>query len=145
MTLAVSYMRNQTLRLAQFFTNQFYDINIAHLVMTADIIYLAYSALMDNQINRLAMILDIQPIAYIQAFAIYRQQLIRQSICKHQRNQLFREVIRAIVIAAARNSNRQTIGSIISHNKQVCASFRGRIRTAGMNRSFFREEQVRSV
>ena len=51
MTFAVGYVRNQTLRLAQLFANQLDDINIAHLIMTADIVHLTSSAFMNNHVN----------------------------------------------------------------------------------------------
>ena len=57
----------------------------------------------------------------------------------------FGEMIRTIVIAATRNSHRQSISTMICHNKQISASLRGGIRTASMNRSIFCKEQIRSI
>ena len=54
MALAVGNEGDQILGLAEFLDDQFYDIDVGHLIVTAHIIYLADSSLVDDQINGLA-------------------------------------------------------------------------------------------
>ena len=96
-------MCNQAFRFAQLFADDFHNLDILLLVVPADVVNLAHAALVDNQVNRLAVIFHIQPVADIQAFAVDRQRLIRQRVDNHQRNQFFRKMIRPVVVGAAGN------------------------------------------
>ena len=69
--------------------------------MAADVIYLAHSAVVDNKVNSLAVILDIKPVTYILACAVNGQRLVSQSVCDHQRDKLLGEVIGTVVVGAA--------------------------------------------
>ena len=97
------------------------DVDIRHLVMAADVVDLADSALVDNQVNRLAVILDIQPVADVLALAVDRQRLVGKRVGNHQRNQLLREVIGAVVVGAAADGDGQTVGSVIRQHEQIRA------------------------
>ena len=72
MPLAVSHMGNQGLRLAQLPADDFHNLNILFLVVTAYIIDLANPALVNNQVNSLAVVLYIQPITNLHTVTIYR-------------------------------------------------------------------------
>ena len=63
----------------------------------------------------------------------------------HQRNQLLREVIRAIVVGAAGNGHRQAVGTVVSQNQQVSGSLGAAVRRASVDRSLLGEEQVRTI
>ena len=71
MTRAIGNGCNQVHGLAEGPANDLYDIDVKHLVMTADIVTLAHAAIMNDQINGLAMILHIKPVANILTLAIY--------------------------------------------------------------------------
>ena len=90
-----------------------------------------------NQIDR--------PVTHIFALAVNRQRLVCQGIGDHQRNQLFREVIRAVVVGASGNRYRETISSVISQYQQICTCFRRGVGAAGVDGGLFGKEQVRSV
>ena len=106
MTLTVANMGNQTLRLTQLFADDLYNLDVLLLVVTADIVDLANTTLVDNQVDSLAVVFHIQPVADIQALTVNRQRLVSQSISDHQRNELLREVIRTIVVGATRDRHR---------------------------------------
>ena len=72
MTLPVFHIGDQALWLTQSMADQFHNVNIAHLVVTADVIDLPCPAFANNQIDRLAVILYIEPIPDIQPLAIDR-------------------------------------------------------------------------
>ena len=76
-------MGNQALRLAQFLADDFHNLDVLLLVMAADIVDLTNAALVDNQVDGLAMVFNIEPVADIQALAVNRQRLISQSIGNH--------------------------------------------------------------
>ena len=118
MALTVTNMGNQALRLAQLFADNFHDFNVLLLVVTTDIVDFTHATLMDNQVDCLTVILHIQPVTDIQTLAINRQRLISQSIGNHQRNQLLREVVRAIVVGATGNGHRQTVGTCLLYTSR---------------------------
>ena len=66
--------------------------------MSADIVDLAYPAFMDNEVDSAAVILDIEPVADVESFAVNGQAFVAVRSGYHQRNELFGEVIRTVVI-----------------------------------------------
>ena len=52
-------------------------------------------------------------------------------VVDHQGDQLLRELVRAVVVGAAGNVDRHTIGVVECHNKVVGAGFGGRIGAVG--------------
>ena len=143
--LTVSDIGNQTLWLAQFLADQLDNVDVLHFIVTAYIVDFADLAVVDDEVNCLAVILYIQPVTHIFALAVNRQRLVCQGIGDHQRNQLFREVIRAIVVGASGNRYRETISSVVSQYQQICTCFRRGVGAAGVDGSLFGKEQVRSV
>ena len=65
MTLTVANMGDQALRLAQFLTDDFHDLDVLLFIMTANIVNFTNTTLVDNQINGLAVVFDIQPVTNI--------------------------------------------------------------------------------
>src|SRR3546814_6201648 len=69
------------------------------------------------------MILHMQPVADLHSVAIDRQRLARQRVQEEQRDQLFRKLIRAIIIGAVGRRRLQSIGVVIGADEMV----RGRL------------------
>ena len=138
-------MSDQALRLVQFLADNLHNLNILLLIVTTDVVDFTNTTLVDNQINGLAVIFHIQPVTDVQAFTVNRERLVSQCISNHQRNQLLREMIRAIVIGATGNGHRQAVGTVVSQNQQVSGSLGAAVRRASMDRSLLSEEQVRTI
>jgi len=51
--------------------------------MAADVINLAHAAVVDNEVDCLAVVLNIQLVAHIEAFAVDRQGLIGKCVVNH--------------------------------------------------------------
>ena len=118
--LAVGHKGDQRLGLSQRVADELYDIEILHLVVAAHVVDLALGALADDEIDRAAVILDIQPVAHILARSVDRQRLVVQRVCDHERDKLLREVIGAVVVGAARDGDRQSVGAVICADQEVC-------------------------
>ena len=108
MTFAVCNISDQAFRFAKLFADHFYNVNIPHLIVTANIINLSHSAFMNDQVYCPAMIFYIQPVSHIQTFSINRKWFICQCICNHKRNQFLWEVIWAIVIGTTADRHRDS-------------------------------------
>ena len=87
----------------------------------------------------------VQPVSDILTVSVYRKLFVCQCAADHKRNQLLREVIRAVVVGASGNGNRGTEGSVVSQYKQVCACFGCRVRAGGVDRGILCKEQVRAI
>jgi len=55
------------------------------------------------------MILNVEPIAHLLAIAIHRQGPAIERIENHQRNEFFRELIRAVIVGTIRDRDRQPV------------------------------------
>ena len=108
--------------------------------MPADVVDAAIGRLVHHQINRLTMILHVQPIADVQALAIDGQRFALQDIIDHKRNEFLRKLIRPVVVRATRDADRHTIRVAISADHQVRTRLRRRIRAVGLERRIFRKE-----
>ena len=100
-TLAVGDEGDQRLRLAERVADELHDIEVLHLVVTADVVDLALGALADDEVDGAAVILDIEPVAHVFTRAVDWERLVIERICDHERNELLREVVGAVVIRAA--------------------------------------------
>ena len=63
--LAVGNMGDQAFRLAQLLTDELDDIDVLHLVVAADVVNLTDTSFVDDQVDGLAVVLYIQPVADI--------------------------------------------------------------------------------
>ena len=136
---------DQALGLAKLPADEPDNIDIFHLVVAADVVHLTDAPLMNDQIDRLAVVLHIQPVAHVFTRAIDGQRLIRQSIDDHERDELFREVIGPVVVRASRDADGKPVGAVIRQNEQVGRRLGGRIRAGGVQRRLLCEEEIGSV
>ena len=98
MSLSVLNVCDKALGLAELLTDELYDVNVLHLVVTANIVNLADLAVVDNEVDSAAVILNVEPVTNIQSLAVNRKWLVRKRVCNHKRNEFLREVIRSIVV-----------------------------------------------
>ena len=112
-SLSVGNVGDKALGLAELFADELNDVDICHFVMTADVIHLAYPSLMDNEIYRLAVILNVEPISYVLALSVHGKRLVVKRVRDHKRNELFGEMIRSVVIRATADRHGQTEGAVI--------------------------------
>lgn len=75
--------------------------------MSAHIIGFEKPALFLYHVDGLGMILHIQPVTYVFAVAVYGKLLSVEGVVDDQRNQLFRELVRAVIVRAVRDIRRE--------------------------------------
>ena len=86
------------------------------------------------------MVFHVEPVADILAFAIDRERFAMADIVDEERNELFGELVRTVVVRAVRYDGRHSVGVVEGTDEVVAAGFRGRIRTVRSVLRFFREE-----
>ena len=113
--------------------------------MSADVINLTDTSVVDDQVDGLTVVGNMEPVADILACSVYRKRLVCEGTADHQRNQLLREVVRAVVVGAAGDRHRKSVGSVVSENEKICACLGGRVRAGGVERCLLCEEEIRAV
>lgn len=143
--LAVGDERDKALGLAQLFADEFYDVYIPHLVVPADVVHLAHSAVVDDEIYRLAMILDVQPVAHVLTLAVHGQRLIRERIDDRERDELLGEMIGTVIVRAAAYRDGKPVSAVISEHEEIRSRLGARIRAGRMQRSALGKEKIGAI
>ena len=86
------------------------------------------------------MILYVEPIAHVLALAIHRQRTAMAYVVDKQRNQLLRELIRTIIVAAISYDGRQAVSVVERPHKMVARRLGSRIWRMGLIFQIFREK-----
>ena len=81
------------------------EFDILAFVVAADIVGFADSAFRDDGVKRFSVVGHIQPVADVFAFSIDWNRFTTQAFKDHHGNQLFRELIGAIVIRSIRHQH----------------------------------------
>lgn len=95
------------------------DIYILPLVEASNIVGLGNGSVVEDGIDGTRVIHYIQPVAHVLALAIDRERLAMANVVDEQRNQLLRELVRTIVVAAVCHDSRHAVGIVESANKVV--------------------------
>ena len=112
--------------------------------MAAYVINLTFHAFAHHKVDGLAVVFHVQPVAYIAAVTVHRQVLAFKDILYNQRNQFFREVIRAVIIGTAGNGDRHFVGIMIGHHHHIGTGLGSAVRAMRTQRGLLREEAFRS-
>lgn len=85
------------------------QIDVLPFVEASDVVGLGGATLVEDEVNGAGVILDIEPVTYILAFSIDRKGLTFAYIIDKQRNKLFRELIRAVIVGTVRDHDRHSV------------------------------------
>ena len=96
--LAVGHVFDQGVWLAQVVADQLDDVDVVHFVVAADVVDFANLALFQDQVDGLAVVFNVQPVADVLPFAVNWQLFVSQGTLNHQWDQLFWELVRAVVV-----------------------------------------------
>ena len=145
MPLPVGDVGDEALGLAELAADQAHDVDVAHLVVAADVVHLADAPVRDHEVDGLAVVGDIQPVAHVQSLPVDRQRAVGEGAHDHERDELFRKLIRPVVIRAARDRDRQAVGASVCAHEQVGRRLGAAVGRARVQRRLLGEQQVRPV
>src|SRR5882724_7117552 len=134
MSQTVGNKLKQGLRLSERGENFSRYRDVLQFALTADVIDLAFFSLAQNEVNRQAVVLDMDPAAYIPSVPVDRQRQPGEGLGDHQGNKFFRELKRAIVVGASGNDCRKPVGLDGRQHKQIRSSFTCGIRAGWIER-----------
>ena len=89
-----------------------HDLKICFFVMAADIIHLVRFPLLKDQQEGAGVVLDMEPVPDIVAFAVDRQWFAFKCVYDGKGNKFFRKLVWPIVVRAVGGEDRQTIGMV---------------------------------
>ena len=144
-SLPVGHMDDEGFGLVQRLADELDDVDVTHFVVAAYVVDLADVAVMDDEINGTAVILHIQPVPHIDALAVHGQGLVVQGVGDHEGDELFWEVVGAVVVAAPADGHGQVVGTVIRLGEQVSGGLGGGIGAGGVDGGSLCEEQVRPI
>ena len=94
-------------------------VNVLPLVETADIVSLSYLSVVENQVNRTCVVHYVEPVPHILSASIDRERLAVTYIVDEQRNELFRELVRTIVVRAVCDNGRHAVSVVECPHEMV--------------------------
>ncbi len=105
----VRHKPDEIAALAQFLHDPFGHIDVPDFVVGADVIRLSDAPPLDDEIDRPAVVLDMQPVPDVCPFPVKRQALSLQGMRDKKRDELFRILVGPVVVAGPDDDNRQPV------------------------------------
>ena len=100
---------------------EFHDVDVLHLIVSANVVNLSVASFTHHEVNSLAVVFHVEPVAYILSFSVNRELFSFQYVVDDKRNELLREVVRTIVVRATCYGDRHVISVMIGHYEKVGA------------------------
>ncbi len=116
------------------------DVDVLPLVETTYIICICHLAFMEDKIDSTGVILYVQPVANIQAFAINRQWFAMANVVDEEWDELLWELVRTIVVGAVGHDGRHAVCVVESAYEVVAACLCGRVWRVGVILGGLKEE-----
>ena len=101
--------------------------DVLFFVVAADVVGLARFAFGNDFVEGSCVVFYIEPVTDLITFSVHWERLALQGVEDHQRDQLFREVARAVVVAAVGDQRGQAIGAAPGSHQVVGAGFTGAV------------------
>src|SRR5438874_1252164 len=119
---------DQRLRLAGQAQDVAREHDVLDLVPAADVVNLAVLALAQDQIERRAVVHDVQPVPHVPAVAVERQRLIVEGVGDEQRDNLLRVLKRAEVVRRPGDHDGDAVRLPVRQREQIAARLGGGVR-----------------
>ena len=95
------------------------DVDVLPFVKAADVVGLGNLALVENEVDGACVVNHVEPVAHVFALAVNGERLAMADIVDEQRNQLFRELIRSVVVRAVGDDGRHAVCVVECADKVV--------------------------
>ncbi len=107
------------------------DEDVGALVVAAHVVHLTDLAVICYHVDGLAVVFHIQPVADLHTVTVDGQLLVVLDVVDHQRDELLRELVGAVVVGAASDVHGHAVGIVECHNEHIGAGLGGRIGAVG--------------
>ena len=99
------------------------DVDVLPFVESSDVVGFSNGALVEDEVDGTGMVFHIKPVAYVLAFAIYRQRFAMADVIDEERNELLRELVWAVVVGAVGHDGGHAVGVVECAHEVVAAGF----------------------
>ena len=96
----------------------------------------------DHRLDRLRVVVDVEPVAARVAIAVNRERLVTQSLRDEARNHLLRMLVGAVVVERPDDRDRQSVGDVVGIRQPVASRLRRRVRATGLERMLLVHRRV---
>ena len=103
------------------FNHDLDDIDILPFVEAADIVRLGNLPVMENHVDGAGVVFHEEPVTHVLALAVNRQRLLVTDVVDEERDELFGELVRTVVVRAVRHDGRHAVGIVERTHKVVGA------------------------
>jgi len=93
----------------------------------------------DDEIDGVAVVEDIEPVANLATLAVDRDGLVLDTIGDAKGNKFFGELVGAVVVAGVADGNGKVVGAVICADEVIGSGFGSRVGTGGIVGSGFGE------
>ena len=104
------------------------DVDVLPFVEATNIVRLGNFAVVENHVDGAGVVFHEEPVANVLALAVNRKRLLVADVVDEQRNQLFGELVRTVVVAAIRHDGRHAVSVMERTHKVVGTRLGCRIR-----------------
>ena len=95
------------------------DVDVLPFVESADVVGFGNFAVMENHVDSAGVVFHEEPVAHVFALAVNRERLLVTNVIDEQRNQLFGELVRTVIVTAIRHDSRHAVGIVERTHKVV--------------------------
>ena len=86
------------------------DVDVRHLAIAADVVSLSGPAILEHPLQRVAMIVNVQPVTNIAAVAVNRQRFAAHTVQDQYGDQLFGKLVRSVIVRAMCRDDGHAVG-----------------------------------
>ena len=115
------------------------EVDVAQLVVPADVVDLTGGALVQDEIDGAAVVFDIQPVADVEAVAVDRDRFTSQGLLDGEGDEFLGVLAGTVVVGAAGDEGGHAIRPVIGLGHQVTCCLRDAVGTAGFDGRVFGE------
>src|SRR5581483_5492199 len=139
---AVRDDRLQRLRLPRQLEHRVGDLLDRLLDAAADVVRLADAPAVEDELDRAAVVADVQPLAFVPGRCVQRQLDVVERVRDEERDHLLRELKRPVVVGAVRDRHWHAVRLVVRANCVVGAGLRCVVRRARPVRRLLGEDLV---
>src|SRR6266403_96677 len=121
---AIGDDRLQAVRLSGEVEHRIGDLDDRLLDAAADVVRLADAATLEHEIDRAAVVADVEPLALVRRRRIQRQLDLVERVRDEERNDLLGELDRPVVVRAVRDRDREAVRLVVRAHGVVGARLR---------------------
>ena len=111
-----------------------HDLQVGSRLPKSDIVDFAGSPSVEHPVQRPAMVLHEDPVAFVEAVAVNWKLLAFERISDHERKELLRKLVRPIIVGAASNDSGKAVGPAKAPHQEVRRRLAGRVWAARLER-----------